>query len=50
MKNKNGESIYFESDAYHLKSWCEENNLKIHTNNTQTTWEAFLFNLNLNKI
>ena len=27
MKNTAGEEIYFESEAYHLFSWCEENGL-----------------------
>lgn len=28
MKSKNGDSLHFESDAYHLENWCNENNLE----------------------
>jgi len=28
MKDKNGKGIYFESEAYHLENWCEENGLE----------------------
>ena len=28
MKNKNNEDCYFESDAYHLYSWCEDNDIE----------------------
>ncbi len=24
ISNKGGESIFFESEAYHLKEWCED--------------------------
>jgi hypothetical protein len=27
MKDKDGNPIYFESDAYHLHDWCKENGL-----------------------
>jgi len=27
MCDKDGKSLYFESDAYHLERWCNENNL-----------------------
>jgi len=29
MKDKKGEALYFESDAYHLKNWCDENGLEM---------------------
>jgi len=31
MKNKDNGDTYFESDAYHLKNWCEENNFELNT-------------------
>lgn len=27
LKLKNGENAYFESDAYHIPNWCNENNI-----------------------
>jgi hypothetical protein len=30
MKNHLGERIYFESEAYHLNKWCEENGLNLN--------------------
>lgn len=29
MLNKDGKDLYFESDAYHLFSWCESNELSL---------------------
>jgi hypothetical protein len=44
MKDKNGESLYFESDAYHLDNWCAENGLEIkivdHSHNFNDLWNS----------
>jgi azurin len=29
MKNKENESIYFESDAYHIHSFCKHNDIEL---------------------
>lgn len=28
LENREGKKVYFESEAYHLENWCEENDLK----------------------
>jgi hypothetical protein len=37
MKNKESESLYFESEAHHIEQWCRENKLDLrvfHRNET----------------
>ena len=29
MLNKDGEKVYFESEAYHISSFCDENNIEL---------------------
>lgn len=29
MLNKAGEKVYFESEAYHISSFCDENNIEL---------------------
>lgn len=29
MKNKHGSVAYFESDAYHLPTWCQDNHIDL---------------------
>ena len=29
LKDKSGNKVYFESDAYHLHRWCKENDLEL---------------------
>lgn len=33
MKNKEGENVYFESDAHHLFEWCDSNGLTYSVGN-----------------
>lgn len=29
MLNKDGEKVYFESEAYHIYNFCDENNIEL---------------------
>lgn len=44
LRNPIGEKVYFESEAYHLVSWCAENDIEIRhyqeTKDFDSMWEA----------
>jgi len=38
MRNKEGEGLYFEAEAYHLETWCKRNNLDYIVFNRKETF------------
>lgn len=44
MLNKAGEKVYFESEAYHISSFCDENNIELkvidRTDDFETLWNG----------
>lgn len=41
MYDKDGKNIYFESDAYHVATWCAENGLQYWSDNRQISVDCF---------
>ncbi len=39
MKDEDGNNLYFESDAYHLETWCTDNGLEYQNQNTTHGFE-----------
>lgn len=45
MRDQDGMLLHFESEAYHLKSWCKENGIScreiVRQYDFYTLWEAY---------
>jgi len=40
MKDKKGNDLYFESEAYHLDTWCRNNKLSLTIINKKESFEV----------